>query len=96
MLITDGECSFVTFLYADGLIQWTAHGSAQAGFDAGDRMRFFSLPDSGTNDIMNIDTTTNAGVPGQWIFRVDLNDITEPSMCKLCSMYITNPSFGVR
>ena len=94
MLISDGECSFVTYLYADGLIQWTtgdaSGGSgglggipAQAGFDAGDQMRFFSIPGSQTADIINIDTTTNVGAPGQWTFRVDLNNIAEPSMFQL-------------
>ena len=99
MLITDGECSFVTYLYADGLIQWTtgdASGgsgglggtSAQAGFDAGDQTRSFSIPGSLTDDIINIDTTTNVGVPGQWTFRVDWDTIAQPSMSKLCSMNI--------
>ena len=94
MLITDGECSFVTYLYADGLIQWTtgdASGGtnglggvpAQAGFDAGDQTRSFSIPGSLTNDIINIDTTTNVGVGGQWTFRVDGNEIAQPSMSKL-------------
>ena len=56
---SDGECSFITYLYADRLIQWTtgdASGDSgglggtptQAGFDAGDRTRSFSHPDSQT------------------------------------------------
>ena len=47
VLITDGECLFVTYLYADGLIQWTTGNASggsgglsgtptQAGFDAGE------------------------------------------------------------
>ena len=54
VMITDGECSFVTYLYADGLIQWTtgdaSGGSgglggtpAQAGFDAGEVFLSFQL-----------------------------------------------------
>ena len=82
VLITDGKCSYVTYLYADGLIQWTtgdaSGGSdglggtpAQAGFDAGDRIRSFSIDGSLTADILDIDRTTNVGIPGQWTYRVD-------------------------
>jgi hypothetical protein len=90
VLITDGNCSFVTYLYADRRIQWTtgdASGGegglggtpAQAGFDAGDETRFFSIPGSQTPAIVDIETTSNIGVPGQWTFRVDLDKINEPS-----------------
>ena len=95
VLITDGNCSFVTYLYADRLIQWTtgdASGgqggfggtSAQAGFDAGDATRFFSIPGSETPAIVDIENTTNVGIPGQWTFRVDLDKIIEPRM--FCSI----------
>ena len=89
MLISDGTSSFVSFLYADGLIQWTtgdASGGvnglggtpAQGGFNAGDGERFFSIPGSQTSAILNVFNTTNIGVPGLWVFRVDLNSIAEP------------------
>jgi alpha-tectorin len=89
VLITDGECSFVTYLYANRLIQWTtgdASGGegglggtpAQAGFDAGDETRFFSIPGSQTPDIVNIERTTNVDIRGQWTFRVDLAEIVQP------------------
>jgi hypothetical protein len=89
VLITDGNCSFVTYLYADDLIQWTtgdASGGeggfggtpAQAGFDAGDETRFFSIPGSLTPAIVNIATFTNVGVSGQCTYRVDLDRIVEP------------------
>ena len=109
-MITDGECSFVTYLYADGLIQWTtgdvSGGSgglggirAQAGFDAGDGMRSFSHPDSQTAAIINIDTTTNIGIPGQWTFRVDREEIVQPwpssyvicTTCSYCSLTFCLP-----
>ncbi len=65
VLMTDGTISFVKFLYADGEIQWTTGGAsggingfsgtpAQVGFDAGDGERFFSVPGSQTNEIVNI------------------------------------------
>ena len=84
VLITDGNCSFVTCLYADRRIQWsTADPSgggthALAGFDAGDETRFFSIPGSGTPAIVDIELESNIDVPGQWTFRVDLEIIVEP------------------
>jgi len=88
-MITDGTNSFVAFLYADGLIQWTtgdaSGGSnglggipAQGGFNAGDGVRFFSIPGSQTAAIVDIETTSNVGVPGLWMFRVDQNSISTP------------------
>ena len=88
MLTSDGTYSFVLFLYADDLIQWTTGDisgtnglggtPAQCGFNAGDGDRFFSIPGSQTAAILNIDSTSNVDVPGLWIFRVDQNEITEP------------------
>ena len=81
-MATDGIRSFVIFLYADGLIQWTtgdaSGGSgglggtpAQVGYNAGDGIRFASVPGSRTSQIINIANTSNIAIPGVWIFRVD-------------------------
>ncbi len=86
VMATDGINSFVIFLYADGEIQWTtgdASGGtgglggtpAQVGFNAGDGIRFATVPGSRTSDIINITQTSNVAVPGVWIFRVDEEDI---------------------
>lgn len=98
MLISDGTFSFVSFLYADGLIQWTtgdASGGtnglggtpAQGGFNAGDGERFFSIPGSQTAAILNVFNTSNVGVPGLWTFRVDQNSIALPENASM-SMYV--------
>ena len=74
--------SFVIFLYADGRIQWTTGDNsggfrglggteALAGINAGDGVRFVTIPRSLTTGIINIDQTSNVGTPGIWIFRVD-------------------------
>ena len=79
MLATDGVQSFIIFLYADGLIQWTTGDSsggtnglggneAVAGYDAGDGENFFNIPGSGTSEIINIARTSNVGNLGMWIF----------------------------
>ena len=71
--------SFMIFLYADGLIQWTTGEAsegvaAQVGFNAGDGINCFSHNFPRTNDIINIDGETypeGHGRPGVLIFRVD-------------------------
>ena len=98
--MTDGTVSYVKFLYADGEIQWTtgdASGGvdgfggtpAQVGFDAGDGERFFSVPGSQTNEIINIVSTSNINIPGVWTFRVngELASCSSPEdieNCKYC------------
>ncbi|XP_006875291.1 PREDICTED: sushi, nidogen and EGF-like domain-containing protein 1 [Chrysochloris asiatica] len=83
ILITDGKLSFTIFNYES--ITWTTgtHASsggdatglggiaAQAGFNAGDGQRYFSIPGSRTADMAEVETTTNVGVPGRWAFRID-------------------------
>ena len=82
VLATDGRLSFVLYLYADGEIQWTngdgSHGfdglhgiPTQVGFDAGDGIRHTAIPTSYTDAIINVTHTSNAGIPGMWVFRVD-------------------------
>lgn len=67
------------FNYADVEIQWTTGDNnggvgglggtqAQIGFNAGDGIRFTSIPGSLTSDVLNIDSTTNVNKAGVWIF----------------------------
>ena len=83
ILITDGTHSFVIFLYADDLIQWSRGNAvgtvdAQAGFNAGDGTRNFTVEGSQTPSIVNIETTSNVGVPGKYVFRVDDTTVATP------------------
>ncbi|XP_065911625.1 protein mesh-like isoform X3 [Dysidea avara] len=86
VLATNGLQSFVIFLYADGEIQWTTGDAssglnglggipAQVGFNAGDGLRYAAIPQSRTNAIINITRTSNIGVPGVWVFRIDEEDV---------------------
>lgn len=79
---TDGTYSFVIFLYADDLIQWSLGDSssvhAQAGFNAGDGERSFTVSGSQTAAILDIETTSNIGVAGKYLFRVDETVIVTP------------------
>ncbi|XP_062913374.1 alpha-tectorin-like [Mobula hypostoma] len=82
VLITDGLQSFIIFNY--GNIEWTtgtASGGnlltglggtpAQAGFNSGDSLSFFTIPGSRTSEIIDIETTSNVDEPGRWVFRTD-------------------------
>ena len=101
-LISDGTYSFVSFLYADGLIQWTtgdASGGtnglggipAQGGFNAGDGDRFYSIPGSQMAAILNVYNTSNVGIPGLWMFRVDQSTITESESSSMSTSLIPRP-----
>ena len=43
----------------------------QAGFNAGDGIRYFSIPGSRTHQVINLPTQSNVGNPGRWLFRID-------------------------
>ena len=88
VMTTDGLFSFVIYLYADGMIQWTTGDvsggtggfggtPAQVGFNAGSGNRSATVPESRTDAIVNIDTTSNIRVPGLWVFRVDGENVDE-------------------
>ena len=64
MIASDGDQSFITFLY--DAITWSTStsGSAQAGMNSGDGTRFFKFPGSGTPILENLDVTSSSGVPG--------------------------------
>ena len=78
--------TYAIYLYADGEIQWTtgdADGGinglggnpAQVGFNGGDGTDFGVIPISRTADIVDIESTSNVGVPGMYIFKISDNDI---------------------
>ena len=91
--MSDGFSSYVIFLYADGLIQWTtgdaSGGSgglggteAQVGFNAGNGENFASHNYSQTPDVINIATSSRPEglvLPGVLIYRVDGTVIAECS-----------------
>ena len=92
VLATDGDRSYALFLYED--IQWTTSSDsggvgglggnpAIVGFNAGDGVRSVEIPDSNTNEIVNIETTSNIGVPGLWVFRVDEQEIVPIRDCTI-------------
>ena len=70
----------------DNGIQWTtgdaSGGSngfggteAQVGFNAGDNTNYFAVPGSRTSNIVNIETTSNIGIAGMWVFQVNDGEV---------------------
>ena len=82
VLSTDGEKSFIFFIYAD--IQW---GMGGIGFNAGDGVRSFTVPGSLTLSARVIEEGSNVGVTGVYAFRVDLLDIVRPGGESDCYSY---------
>ena len=71
VLATDGFATYAMFLYEE--INWYSR-PVVIGFNAGDGARFFNLLDS--NDFegrRTLNSTSNVGIPGTYIFRVDQN-----------------------
>lgn len=65
MIATDSMAgtSYAFFLY--DVIQWTQ--SATVGINAGDGKNYFTLPQSGTAELANLETSSNSGIPGEFI-----------------------------
>ena len=72
-MATDGENSFVFFIYTD--IQW---GEGGVGFDAGDGMKHLNLPGSRTAATRQLEESSNVRVEGVYAFRVDLPSTIVP------------------
>lgn len=92
MLATNGTVSFATFLYVDGHMQWTASdcdsgGALEVGFlDSSNSGSYLFPPD----DITDIDTRSNAGYPGKWLFRVDGENLITPDGMFLTGARVTS------
>ncbi|XP_028416696.1 uncharacterized protein LOC114540886 [Dendronephthya gigantea] len=99
ILATDGVNSFAIFYY--NKIEWTfgLHSntkgiSAQAGFNAGDGVRYFNIPNSRTSEIINILSTSNYKRPGMWIFQVD-GETVKNTGCASGRDLVLSPRSGI-
>ena len=82
ILAADNAASYVIYQYADDEIQWTTSSSsggtdglggnaALVGYNAGDCIRYKTVRESMTTEIINITKTSNIGIPGVYVFKVD-------------------------
>ncbi|KAL9985251.1 hypothetical protein ACROYT_G007629 [Oculina patagonica] len=104
VLITNGRHSFVIFNY--NKITWTTGtfsggdyaglggNPAQAGFNAGDGVRYFNIPGSATDQVIDIRTQSNVGKPGRWMFRIDSANI-EAGGCNTKGSLVVSPRSGI-
>ena len=62
------------FLYYD--IQWSRRPTI--GFSAGDGVNYYNVPESliTTDGVRNFYSTSNVGIPGMYLYRVDLDPCT--------------------
>lgn len=83
--VTDTDCPFVNlpganpddrFACIDGRC---AGVPAQAGFDAGDLVRFYALPHSRTPQVLDLCTSSNLDPPEPGVFRFE--DLSPPPEC---------------
>ncbi len=51
----------------------------QAGFDAGNGRIFYTLPGARTDSILQLSQSSNVGVRGRWMFRVDGPNVLFPN-----------------
>ena len=81
VLASDGSITYVIFIYGD--IQWGTRRTT-VGFNGGSRLRSYNLPESfSTAAVLNLESTSNVGRPGVYIFRVD-----QPSIVPVTSIDI--------
>ncbi|XP_072014976.1 uncharacterized protein [Amphiura filiformis] len=99
ILATDGTQSAGIFYFED--LNWSGgvtNGAsasnglggigAQVGFNQGDGVRFFYLPGSRvSNEVINLDTLSNIGVPKTFAYRIDQDEIVALEVQKLTDTY---------
>ena len=73
--MTNGQHSFTIFNYLDDGINWNKGDDstipAYVGFNfGGDVQKTYNLPDSGKENITEIDTASNMNTSGQFVFQV--------------------------
>ena len=68
MLVTDGQRSFVIYIYA--FIEW-GNFITNLGFNAGDGLRHVMFPEAFTAAVQSIEETSNVDVTGVYAFQVD-------------------------
>ncbi|KAH9505371.1 hypothetical protein Btru_058534 [Bulinus truncatus] len=100
-----GRLSFVILNYAK--IEWTtganSQGSvdtglggkpAQAGFNAGDKVNYYEIDGARTDTVINLTLTSNTGVPGKWIFRIDSSEIEDSCSQSGSGQLFFKPNYG--
>ncbi len=80
--MSDGQLSFVFFSYGD--IQWERI-NVFIGLNLNSNRRF-SLLESQNLSVTDIQTRSNVGVPGLFVYRVDQMNVIEPNIESISGM----------
>jgi hypothetical protein len=96
VLTTDGMNAFTVFQYETIMFTRTLFSPiSTAGFNAGDGIRSYSLPHSGTRNITLLNSESNINTPGVWVFQVDSNVIVPQGPTSIASnpdtIFFTTP-----
>ena len=52
---------------------------SQIGFDAGDGNAYYTVPWSGSDAVLRMTQSSNVGIAGRWVFRVDGTHLLTPN-----------------
>ena len=69
MLAVSRHLTFALYLYND--TQWSRGGRTSVGYYVGNGKDFITINGSFTEAIQDIDSTSNVGKPGLWVFQID-------------------------
>jgi hypothetical protein len=90
VLTTDGNNSFTVFQYDKIMFTSTSTSPfTTVGFNAGDGIRSYSLPHSGTPDLTLLTSESNINTPGVWVFQVDTDVIVPQGPTSIASYPVT-------
>ena len=76
--MSDTQLTFAIFIYQEIVFA----NDSVAGFNAGDGVRFYNIPVLAPN----LDVTSNVNRPGEWLFRIDSENIILPNTSTLITV----------
>eukprot|EP00118_Oscarella_pearsei_P014656 m.126947 g.126947 ORF g.126947 m.126947 type:complete len:1367 (+) comp37918_c0_seq20:87-4187(+) len=88
VIVSNCSVSFIHFIYPRNRLHWqpsdqrmtSATPYPLAGMSDPDGIRCHQLPASGTEKVKSLTETTNVGIPGVWIYRMDGPEVVQPVM----------------
>lgn len=58
------------------------------GFNAGDGVNYYAVNGSMTDSVLNLPQMSNIGIPGKFVFRVDLTEIANAGNYPIFTLYL--------
>ncbi|KAK6980103.1 protein mesh, partial [Biomphalaria glabrata] len=65
-----------------------------AGFNAGNKVNYYEINGANTDAVINLTQTSNTGIPGKWIFRIDSLEIENSCSHSGSGQVFFKPNFG--